>query len=136
MEKYQYDKIVLLKQTNLFGNTYFSNYFDWQGEAREFFLFTNPQASSFFKANPQIKLITHSAFNRFISDTYLGDRVAIKVSTRGVQAFSFFIVFRYYVKDVLVGEGWQKICFHDLALKQFIKIPQVVADLIKPVQED
>lgn len=136
MKSYKYEKLVLLKQTNLYGNTYFSNYFDWQGEAREFILFTDLKASKFFRSNPQIKLITHSAFNRFIADTHLGDRVILEVTTKGIQAYSFFIVFRYRVESALVSEGWQKICFYDLVEKQFIKLPQVVIDLVRPVKED
>jgi enediyne biosynthesis thioesterase len=38
MKFYEYKQVVGFEETNLTGNVYFTNYFHWQGRARENFL--------------------------------------------------------------------------------------------------
>src|SRR5438270_13759368 len=38
MKFYEYKQVIGFEETNLTGNVYFTNYFHWQGRAREHFL--------------------------------------------------------------------------------------------------
>src|SRR3989338_6102491 len=91
--KYVYEKTVLIKQTNIFGNTYFSNYIEWQGEAREKFFLSHPAAAAFLKGNPDLILITHSLFHRLVENTFFGEKICIEITTREIQKYSFQLIF-------------------------------------------
>ncbi len=136
--KFVCEKLVLLKQTNLIGNTYFSNYIEWQGEARERLLLSHPATEGFLKQNPHIKLITHSLYHRFLQDTSLADTIRIELTTREILDYSLVIVFRYNntKTNAFIGEGWQKICFFDTRLKRLCPVPQFILDLAEPIRED
>lgn len=131
------EKIITFKQTNVMGNTYFSNYVEWQGEAREKLLLCHPSASVYLKENPHIFLVTHSLGHRYIGNTYFGDRIRIKLTSKNILDYSLMIIFRYYNTngDTLIGEGWQKVCFWDRKLNKPCKIPQFFRDLAEPIQE-
>lgn len=134
-EKFVYEKQVLLRQTNLFGNTYYSNYIEWQGEARERFLLEHPAADEFFKSNKTLRMITHSLYHRFDDNTYFGDRLRIEVTAKSVLKYSFMLVFEYFnaKSNKLVGHGWQKIGFYDELKQGFSPVPQLFLDLLLPV---
>lgn len=136
-KKFVYEKTVLLKQTNLMGNTYFSNYIEWQGEAREKLLLSHPAAREFLKENPSLKLITHSLFHRFVQDAFFGSSIKIEVTAKEILDYSLVIVFRYFDRErnSLIGEGWQKICFSDIHLNQICPVPQIILDLAQPIRE-
>lgn len=135
--KFAYERDVLLKQTNLLGNTYFSNYVEWQGEAREKFLLVHPAAKEFLATNPHLAMITYCVYQRFITNSFFGDRIRIEVNSRDLEKHSLVLVFRYYnCKDnSLVAEGWQKICFSDTQKNELCSIPQIFIDLAEPVLE-
>lgn len=135
--KFVMEKAVLLKNTNLMGNTYYDNYITWQGEARESLLLSHPNIKEFLQGSQHIKMVTHSVYQRFVAETTFGDIVRIETTAREVKKCSFIIVFRYFNKatDVALGEGWQKICFIDLKTGRLTQVPQLIFDLIEPLQE-
>lgn len=135
--KFSYEKEVLIRQTNLMGNTYFANYIEWQGEAREKFFLAHPAASEFLKQNPDLVLVTYCLYHRFIENSFFGDRIRIDITTREIKKYDLIVVFRYYnVKtESLIGEGWQKICFSDRNTNQLSPVPQIFLDLAEPVRE-
>ena len=137
-EKFIYEKIVLIKQTNVLGNTYFANYIEWEGEAREKFFLTHPAALEFLKTNPSIVMITHSLFHRFFANAYFGDHIRIEVTSKDILDYSLVLVFRHYKvdPDLLIGEGWQKICFSDTRSNQLCPVPQIILDLAEPIREN
>ncbi len=136
--KFILEKDILLRQTNAIGNTYFSEYIEWQGEAREQLLFAHPATREYLKQNANIKLVTHSLFHRFLVDSSLGDRIRIEVTTREIHDYSLVLVFRYYdlKKNMQIGEGWQKICYSDKNTKNLCRIPQLILDLTEPLREN
>lgn len=135
--KFSYEKMITFKQTNVMGNTYFSNYVEWQGEAREQFLLCHPATNAFLSSNSHIFLVTHSLGHRFIANTYFGDRISIEITSKNILDYSLIMVFRYrgISAENLVGEGWQKICFWDRKLNKPCRVPQIFLDLAAPVQE-
>ena len=132
------EKTILLKETNLMGNTYFANYVVWQGEARETYLLSHPRFPEEFAKNQHIKMITHSVYHRFIHETTFGDVVQIKMTSREIKHCSFIMVYRYYNKrtTVFLGEGWQRITFADLRTGNLTVIPIFIQELILAICED
>jgi len=132
------EKIVLLRDTNLMGNTYFANYIMWQGEAREAILMTHPNFAEEMQRNKHIKMITHSVYHRFVQETTFCDVVQIKLTTREIKHCSLVLVFRYYNKrtGAFLGEGWQRLTFADLTTGSLASIPNFIRELAIAIKED
>lgn len=127
-KEFIFEKVVYLTDTNLYGNTYFARYFDWQGMAREeFFKQIVGDYSSFLKTG--IKLVTIEAYLKYWRETTLFDNVIIKVTLENIQVATFELHFTYINKktEQLVAEGKQKIGFVDSSNK-VIPIPQFLKD--------
>lgn len=137
-KKFVYRKTVLIKQTNMLGNTYFSNYIEWMGEAREGLFLMHPAARVFLIENAHISMITQVLHHRFLENSYFGDQIRIEVTTRDILDFSLILVFRYFgeTSGTLVGEGWQKICFLDNQAGKPCKVPQIFLDLAEPLYDN
>ena len=135
--KFVFEKPILLKETNIMGNTYYDNYITWQGEARERLLLNHPDLPQWMKLNPHIKMMTHSTHHRFFKETTFGDIVRIEATTREIKYCSFIMVFRFFNSRLneLLGEGWQRICFSNLKTNKLCPIPRLILDLIEPLQE-
>ena len=137
-KKFVCHKQITLKQTNMEGNTYFDNYLTWHGDAREALLLSHPDIENFLKNERHVKMITHSLYQKFIQDSFFGDVIRIEVTSTKVKHCSFVFIYRFYNSrnDNLIGEGWQKICFAHFETSKLILIPQVILDLIEPLQEE
>jgi len=135
--KYEYTKTILFKQTNMLGNTYFSNYVEWMGEAREQFFLTHPDAGAFLKKYSNIVLITQELHHKFLGNTYFGDMLRIELTSKNILDYSLVIVFRYIrlVDEKIIGEGWQKVCFADSVTNKPCRVPQLFLDLAGPIRE-
>ena len=134
-DKFVYEKDVFLKQTSVMGNTYFSHYVEWQGEAREKFFLAHPAALLFMRTNPHLTLITHSVTHKITGNTSFGDKVRIEVTTREIEKYSMKLVFYFYSKNKLVGEGTQEIGFTNGATNRKVPIPQLFLDLAESVKQ-
>lgn len=132
------EKTVLLRDTNLMGNTYFANYIMWQGEIRETILMAHPNFAEEMQKNKHIKMITHSLYHRFVQETTFYDVVQIKMTTREIKRCSFVLMFRYYNKKngAFLGEGWQRLTFADLRTGSLTTIPSFIHDLAVAICED
>lgn len=132
------EKTIYLKDTNLMGNTYFTNYIVWQGEVREAYVMTHPNFAEEMQKNQYIKMITHSLYHRFVQETTFGDVVQIRMTTREIKHCSFVLVFRYYNKrtEAFLGEGWQRLTFADLRTGGLTTIPNFIRELASAIKED
>ncbi len=113
-KEFTFEKTVYLTDTNLFGNTYFARYFDWQGMAREaFFREVIGDINKFLQAG--IKFVTIEAYIRYRNEVTLFDEVIIKVRPDNVSIATFNLIFTYLNKKTgcVVAEGKQKIGFVD-----------------------
>lgn len=135
-ERFVCTKDITFKQTNVMGNTYFSNYVEWQGEAREKLFLSHPAAGTFLLKNPNIFLITHSLYHKFIVHSFFGDRLRIEVTSKDILDYSVTMVFEYWKErsETKLGEGWQKVCFWDRVINKPCKIPQIFLDLAVPIK--
>ena len=137
-EEFIYEKLVTLKDTNMEGNVYFANYLAWQGEVREAALLSHPNFQEEFKKYQFVKMITHSAYQRFVQDAYFGYLLQIKMTSREIKKCSFVLVYKYFNKitEAFIGEGWQRIAFSDLRSGKICPIPPHVLDFVIPLCED
>ena len=137
-KKFNYSRTIFIKQTNMLGNAYFSNYIEWTGEARESLFLMHPAARIFLTENPHISMITQALHHRFLENLFFGDSIRIEVTTRDILDHSLILVFRYFdeTSGKLIGEGWQKICFWDKKIDKPCKMPQIFLDLAIPLKED
>lgn len=137
-KKFEFEKQITLKQTNSFTNTYFANYVEWQGEARERLLLQHPKAVEFLRDNPHVILITYCVYHRFVENTFFGDKVRLEVTSRDIQKYNVVLIFRYWnvATGHLVGEGWQKVCFRDMKKNSICEVPQLILDLVEPIREN
>ena len=137
-KNFTFEKPILLKETNIMGNTYYDNYLTWQGEARERLLLSHPAIADWLQDNRHLKMITHSIYHRFLTETTFGDLVRVEAITREIKQCSFIMVFRFLnaKTSAVLGEGWQRICFHDLNTRKLCHVPQLILDLIEPIKED
>lgn len=137
-KKFTFTKLILLKPTNVMGNTYYDNYLSWQGEARERLLLSHPDVGLWMETNRHIKMITHSIYHRFLGETTFGDIVRIEATIREIKRCSFIMVFRFFNEktNAILGEGWQTICFSDFRSGKLCPVPQLILDLIEPINEE
>lgn len=112
IKSFTYEHTVYLKDTNAFGNTYFANYFVWQGMAREAFL-------KFLLVDPTplmtsgIKMITVRAHTEYYHETVCYDDVLIKAHSENMKRCTFDLIFNFYNKRTsqLIAKGYQTIAF-------------------------
>lgn len=136
-KEFVYVKRVLIKQTNAFGNVYFSNYLEWQGEARESLLLEHPNYKELFSQSNNLLMITHSIYNRFIKSAFFGMHINMHITSSLIQKYSFVLNFHFFdSKNELISAGWQKICFFDNSKNVFIPIPDIVLDLVEPIKKE
>lgn len=103
---------VTLKDTNAFGNVYFSNYIEYQGNIREKFLLATVPDLYEMLAKNQIRLVTIDTYNKFISNAYFGDTLLLELTTSDIKAATcqLNITFKNKATGALVGKGYQRFC--------------------------
>jgi enediyne biosynthesis thioesterase len=115
MKFYEYKQIVGFEETNLTGNVYFTNYFHWQGRAREHFLREYapeilPQLES------GLALVTLHCSCSFLDEVKAFDQVMVRMFLEEMQQNRITMRFEYWrgaEKPVLVARGEQQIaCMH------------------------
>jgi enediyne biosynthesis thioesterase len=92
---YDHRHLVMLEETNLVGNVYFSNYFRWQGHCRERFL--AERAPGVLRAlHENFAMVTVSSRCDFLAELYAGDQVEVRMSLGAREANKITMLFDYY----------------------------------------
>lgn len=99
---------IFLKDSNAYGNTYFSRYFEWQGVCRErwFYECIAPdmlQAEGVF--------ITKHAQQDYVCETFPFQEIRCELNAYDIRKCSFWLEFRFYSGAELVSLGTQHIVF-------------------------
>ena len=104
--------MVTLKDTNVFGNVYFSNYIEYQGTIREKFLLASVPDLHEMLAKTHVRLVTIDTYNKFISNAYFGDILLLELTTSDINAATckLNITFKNKTTGKLVGKGYQRFC--------------------------
>lgn len=111
---FTYIKQVTFKDVTIYGNVYFANYFLWQGEAREAFLYELIGDQKNF-LNSGLRLVTSTASMKYSSEATLMDILEIDVipSKISMTAIDIEFVFRKKERPEIISRGSQRIGFVD-----------------------
>ncbi|OLE25263.1 MAG: 4-hydroxybenzoyl-CoA thioesterase [Catenulispora sp. 13_1_20CM_3_70_7] len=109
---YDHRHRVMLEETNLLGNVYFSNYFLWQGHCREAFLLDH--APGVMRAlRGDFAMITTDSSCDFFAELFAGDTVEVRMALAEQSATKVTMRFDYYriqgAAPQLVARGRQGI---------------------------
>ena len=123
--------MITLKDTNVFGNVYFSNFIEFQGVIREKFLLATVPDLHDLLTRTSIRLVTVDTYNKFISNAYFGDVLLVELTTSSIQAASckLNIVFKNKNTGDLIGRGYQTFC----VVKANGKVVRLPEELLGPL---
>lgn len=119
---------ICLKDSNAYGNTYFSRYFEWQGICREQWFF---QCIAKDMLQSQGVFITKFAHQEYLQETFPFQRVDCLLNSYNIKQCSFNLRFEFLVEGKLISRGFQKIVFANHN-KKITRLPQ---DVIKEIKE-
>lgn len=114
---------VYLKDTNTYGNVYFSRYFDWQGICRERFWITS---IIFDEPNIPIVLLTKHAEMIYCREVVAFQSVTAQLRIKSISRASAVARIDFLELDgTLIGYGFQTIVFLN-PNKKIIRIPTTI----------
>lgn len=125
---FSYERVPYLTDTNMFGNVYFAQYFDFQGEAREeFFRYVMREDYGLF-AQQGYGMATIDAYLKFKKELFVYEAVIIKVRLKKLKRMKALLEFVFIRKDdsSLIADGYQQVAFISRE-GQPIPIPAIVA---------
>ncbi len=130
VNSYQYEFTPYLKESNAYGNIYFTHHFEWQGICRERW-FSSCVIKDMFSMDGVF--VTKFAHCDFETEAYPFRRILCLLNTRSVKKFTFHLVFRFYDVDSrrLLSRGEQKLAYLSPKDKTPIKLPNEVIEKIK-----
>jgi enediyne biosynthesis thioesterase len=97
-----------LKHSNATQNVYFSNYFDWQGEAREQWLYDMIDETLLNKDGIFITAIAHNDFKK---EAFPFQEVRCEIHTFNTQRCAFYLGFEFFHGSEVISKGYQKLIF-------------------------
>lgn len=121
-----------LKHSNATQNVYFSNFFEWQGAARERWFF---ECISEDMLQDQGVFITKQAHNNFIKEAFPFQTVHCELNSFDIQKCSFHLLFRFFINGELASSGYQQIVFANKQ-KRIAKLPESIIAKIKSFECD
>jgi len=129
-QTFRYVITPYLKDSNSYGNIYFSRYFEWQGMCREAW-FTQCICADML--NMQGGFLTKAAHNIYNEEVLPFQRITCLLNVKDIKRSSFNLLFRFYNEDtkVLVSKGYQTVVFINLANKKISKLPAEVIEKVR-----
>jgi len=121
-----------LKHSNATQNVYFSNFFEWQGSARERWFY---ECISSDMLQDQGVFITKQAHNNFIREAFPFQTVHCELNSFDIQKCSFYLLFRFYIDGELASSGYQQIVFANKE-KRIARLPEAVLKKIRSFECD
>jgi len=121
-----------LKHSNATQNVYFSNFFEWQGAARERWFY---ECISNDMLQDKGVFITKQAHNNFIREAFPFQTVNCELNSFDIQKCSFYLLFRFYINGDLASSGYQQIVFANKH-KRIAKLPDEVLAKIRTFECD
>lgn len=128
-----FERTAYLTDTNMFGNVYFAQYFDLQGEAREEFFkyFMGNDYSEFVQKG--YGLMTVEANMKYKQEVFVYDEIIIVINLSRLKKMKATLTFTFLMKkdNSLVGEGHQQLAFSSPEGKP-IPVPEIVRRNAEP----
>lgn len=133
-ETYTHDIEIYLKDSNAYGNTYFSRYLEWQGVCREAWFYNKIDRNMLQSEGVFLTKVAHSEYQ---NETFPFHKIRCYLNTYNVKKTSFFLRFKFFDQQTeeLVTQGYQKIAFvgHDKKPK---RLPVEIIDKINRYKVD
>ncbi|MFI1365616.1 acyl-CoA thioesterase [Streptomyces griseochromogenes] len=140
-DTYNHRHLVMLEETNLVGNVYFSNYFLWQGHCRERFL--AERAPGVLRAlSEDFAMVTVSSRCDFLAELYAAEEVEVRMSLGARESNKVTMLFDYYrLRDgtaQLVARGEQTIACMRRGAEGMepIDVPEELAEALRPYERE
>jgi acyl-CoA thioesterase FadM len=122
---------ISLKDSNAYGNTYFSRYFEWQGICREQWYF---QCFPFDWLQTLGVLFTKKAHQEYAQETFPFQKVECRLNAYNIKQCSFNLLFRFYVDGKLVSKGYQQIVYANRD-KKIVRFPDGMREKIREYED-
>jgi enediyne biosynthesis thioesterase len=121
---------TFLKDSNAYGNIYFSRFFEWQGIVREKF-WRECIADDMLASD--LLLTTKSASIEYIQEVYPFEEILLELNTFDLKNTFLKIrtAFRSIPSKTLVATGDQTIVFRSIYSRKIIRIPEDVKQKLK-----
>jgi len=104
-----YKRRIYLKDVTLYGNTYYANYFDFCGEAREALLFE--VCGGDLNKLGGIEIVTTHASLDFKAPTYPNDEIEIEIAVEKYTGKKLYVEFSIYCRREKIAIGSQAFSF-------------------------
>ncbi|WP_158624775.1 acyl-CoA thioesterase [Gynurincola endophyticus] len=105
---------VLLENTNMVGNVYFSNYFSWMGKIREQFILEHyPETIDMLSKN-SLALITLSCNCTFYDELFAGEKVEMRMYLESLKSYKVKMKIEYYKSNDKQISKLAAIGFHEI----------------------
>lgn len=116
-----------LKHSNATQNVYFSNFIEWQGEARERWFFECIDAQLLQHKGV---FVTRRVHQEFFKEAFPFQEITCRLNAFDIQSCSFNLLFRFYSAGHLIASGYQKIAFtsHN---KKIVRLPKEIIEKIR-----
>lgn len=122
---------ICLRDSNAYGNTYFSRYFEWQGVCREQWFH---QCIRSDMLQSEGVFITKYAHQDYAHETFPFQKVECTLNTYNIKQCSFNLLFRFFVDGKPVSSGYQQIVFANHQ-KKIIRLPKSVIEEIREYED-
>ncbi|GGP92461.1 acyl-CoA thioesterase [Streptomyces melanogenes] len=138
---YNHRHRVMLEETNLVGNVYFSNYFLWQGHCREMFL-TEHAPGVMAALHDDLALVTAASRCDFFAELFAGDEVEVRMSLGRREPGRITMLFDYYRMDgtaaQLAARGEQTIaCMRRVrGVMEPTEVPEELTTALRPYERE
>lgn len=127
MKSFHITKRVHLAEVNIYGDVYFSRYFEWQGLAREEFV--RQCLSMDFSSG--IKFVTKRANMEYYSPARIFEEILIKVCFTKIKRASLEMRFSIFNNDtnLLLADGRETIVFLN-SQNKIIPVPEPIRNVV------
>ncbi len=120
------------------GGDPFAHFFTCEAEARDACLSQDSRYGTDVLNRGLVKMVTHSAYQRYVQAPFEGARICIRVTAREIKKTSFVFVFHCSDKrtGAFLAEGWQRVAFTDVKTGRLVALPDCVSERVHALRED
>jgi enediyne core biosynthesis thioesterase len=140
-ERYEYEHVVTLEETNLLGNVYFAHYLRWQGHCREHFL-REHAPEIFDELDREHALVTTRCSCEYLAELVAFDHVVVRMGLGRVVQNRLELLFEYWRKsdedEELVARGAQELAWLIRQGERFVprRVPEPLLEAIDAYRAD
>jgi enediyne core biosynthesis thioesterase len=140
-DRYEYEHVVTLEETNLLGNVYFAHYLRWQGHCREHFL-REHAPEIFEELDQEHALVTTRCSCEYLAELGAFDRVLVRMRLGHVVQNRLELLFEYWRKtdedEELVARGEQELAWLTRQGDRFVprRVPESLLEAIDAYRAD